>query len=450
MAAIQTPHVIYTVTPVEKLCSLVLTSLHSEIRPILDRSKCVSSTATVLAADRFRRIGFPALYTMQRNRHLYSLVIVPKPTKFYPDTEGVQDQLAALPATAGVYLILVPGAPGHVSWSSNLRRRLGRLLASSYTAKTSVLQRMRENSSSIEYWPTGSKLESSLLLYQLGKQFFPDDYLFRLHLRLPWFVALMQESYPRVVTLSRASGKAQPILGPFVDRDAAVRYAEAVSNLFQLRRCSEVLQPDPHHPGCIYGEMNQCLRPCQCAVSAAEYRSETTRVSEFLLSNGKSAIASLSAARERAAEDMDFEAAGALHKRIEKLAAAAGERPAIVGDISTFSGLALTRGVERRMYRLWPMLNGCWQAPCDLDFTQRDSQTKSLDSHVRELLARSFLTPRTDGNPVEELALFSRWYYSSYREGEWFPFRNLSDLNYRKLVRAISNLVRTDTHGFSV
>jgi len=365
--------------------------------------------------------------------------------KFYPDSERVQDQLDALPATAGVYLILTPGGPGHVSWSSKLRRRLGRLLASSYTAKANLLQRMRENSSVIEYWPTGSKLESSLLIYQLGKQFFPNDYLVRLHLRLPWFVALTEDVFPRLVTVNRTSGKVKGMLGPFVDRDSALRYAEAVSNLFQLRRCSEVLQPDPDHPGCIYGEMNQCLRPCQCAVSPEEYRTETARASEFLLSNGKSAIAILSAARDRAAEQTDFEAAGALHKRIEKLAAAAGERAAIAGELSSFSGVALTSGVERRRYRLWPMLNGCWQAPCDLDFTKADSQPKSLDSYLREVLAATLQAPRKAGNPVEEIALFSRWFYSSYREGEWFPFRNLSDLNYRKLVRAISNLVRTDS-----
>ncbi len=381
---------------------------------------------------------------MQRNQHLYSLVIIPKPLKFYPDAAGLQEQMEALPATAGVYLILTPGGPVHMSWSGNLRRRLGRLLRSSYTAKASLIQKMQENSSAIECWPTESKLESFILTYELGKQYFPEDYIARLHLRLPWFIGLTQDPFPRLVTSNRFSSRTQALFGPFSDRDSAARYGEALSNLFQLRRCTEVLEPGPAHPGCIYGEMNQCLRPCQCAVTPEEYNSETKRVSEFLVTNGRSAIASLSAARDRAAGETDFELAAALHKRIEKLSATAAERSQIVAELSTFSGVALTRRLAKRQYRLWPILNGCWQIPSDLDFTADEAHPKSLDSHLRELLANSLRLPRTEGSKVEELALFSRWYHSSYREGEWFPFRDLSDLNYRKLVRAISNLVKSD------
>ena len=36
----------------------------------------------------------------------------------------------------------------------------------------------------------------------------------------------------------------------------------------------------------------------------------------------------------------------------------------------------------------------------------------------------------------------TRWYFSSWRDGDWFPFRGLEDLNYRRLVRGISNLLR--------
>ena len=38
----------------------------------------------------------------------------------------------------------------------------------------------------------------------------------------------------------------------------------------------------------------------------------------------------------------------------------------------------------------------------------------------------------------EHLALLARWYYSGSRDGEWLPFAALSELPYRRLVRAIS------------
>jgi excinuclease ABC subunit C len=60
-----------------------------------------------------------------------------------------------------------------------------------------------------------------------------------------------------------------------------------------MRRCQEDLQPSPDHPGCIYGEMNLCLRPCQQVVGAAEYGHEVDRVLEFLRSVGQSLLAAI-------------------------------------------------------------------------------------------------------------------------------------------------------------
>ena len=66
-----------------------------------------------------------------------------------------------------------------------------------------------------------------------------------------------------------------------------------------MRRCQENLEPSPQHPGCIYGEMNMCLRPCQQVVSREEYMSEVQRVEEFLTGDGAALISVASAARDR-------------------------------------------------------------------------------------------------------------------------------------------------------
>jgi hypothetical protein len=63
-----------------------------------------------------------------------------------------------------------------------------------------------------------------------------------------------------------------------------------------------------------------------------------------------------------------------------------------------------------------------------------------LDRQLREVFTRGLGKPRVSGNRTEELAIFSRWYYSSWRDGEWFPFDSLAGLNYRKLVRQLSKM----------
>jgi hypothetical protein len=41
----------------------------------------------------------------------------------------------------------------------------------------------------------------------------------------------------------------------------------------------------------------------------------------------------------------------------------------------------------------------------------------------------------------EHLALLARWFYSSWRDGEWIPFDSIEKISYRKLTGAVSRTV---------
>jgi excinuclease ABC subunit C len=375
-------------------------------------------------------------------------VKIPASIPLEPHGLRLPEQIATLPGRSGVYLLAgIPrtaaSAHLHLGWSANLPRRLFRLLVSPPAMPHSPVVRVREQLARIECWATGSKLEVALLMYELARLHFPDAYVKRLRLRMPWFVGLRHsDPFPRVVVTNRASHDHGKFFGPFPSRDIAQQYEEEVLGLFQVRRCVERLTPHPEHPGCIYGEINQCLRPCQCAVTAEEYASEMRRVAEFLSTNGRGALSTLSAARDRACEEMDFEQAAHIHKRIEKVNSAAAARDEVITEIQHFNGLALTAAVEPRQFRLWPMLGGLWQEPITLAFAADGVRTKSLDQELREQISGSLGNVNTEGNRIEEVAIFSRWYFSSWRDGHWYPFRTLADLNYGRLVRQISKMAQ--------
>ncbi|MBV9761850.1 MAG: hypothetical protein JO340_14915 [Acidobacteriaceae bacterium] len=356
----------------------------------------------------------------------------------------VGEQLAGLPA-AGVYALHVPGRPPYLSWSASLRRRLARVLRAAGGGDDGPVARMRRNLSAVECWATGSRLETMLLLYELSKLHYPEEYLTRMRLRMPWFIGLAdRNAFARLRTTNRIPRGDGPVYGPFSSRDAAQCYEQEVLSLFQIRRCAETLAPDANHPGCIYGEMNQCLRPCQRAVTAEEYGTEAARVAEFLATNGKSAATALSAARDRACEQTEFEQAAQIHKRLEKVNAAAATRHEVVKEIHAFHGVALTRASAKRQFVLWPMVEGYWQEGVALDFSAEEGRAKSLDHEIRTQLSGALAAPRSGSKRVEDLAIFSRWYFSSWRDGEWFPFRTLEDLNYRRLVRQVSSMLKAD------
>ena len=99
------------------------------------------------------------------------------------------------------------------------------------------------------------------------------------------------------------SGRWTTTYGPFPSRAAAERYCDAVLDLFKLRRCWEELVPSPEHPGCIYGEIGKCLRPCQRAQEpegAAEYSAEAAAVRRFFDTHGESMVVAIGLEREEA------------------------------------------------------------------------------------------------------------------------------------------------------
>ena len=213
----------------------------------------------------------------------------------------------------------------------DLGRRLRRLLHDSQGEPTILAHKLHGNAVTVQYWVTSSRLESWLLLYALARIHFPEDYMARLRLRLPWFVALVDfHRFARLSVTNRLIRGAESVVGPFPSREAAQRYEEELLGSFSLRRCSEELNPKPDHPGCVYGEIKLCLRPCQLAVSGSEYYREAASMKEFLLTNGVGTIRSLTLARDKAAAATDFEMAAQLHKRVEKLKTAVKSRDALV------------------------------------------------------------------------------------------------------------------------
>ena len=116
----------------------------------------------------------------------------------------------------------------------------------------------------IEWKLTGSEFESLLAQFSLLEQVYGAKSLERMHLGAPSFVRYLGGNpYPRITVTNRPSQReADWAYGPFASRAAAERFAEEALKLFLLRRCTDDLNPDPSHPGCVYSEMKMCLAPC--------------------------------------------------------------------------------------------------------------------------------------------------------------------------------------------
>ncbi len=341
-----------------------------------------------------------------------------------------------------VFVIHMRQGQPYLARTTMLKRRLARLLAPKVGSRLLDLSKLAER---IEIWYTPTRLEQALAFYSLARIHFPDTY--RKTVRLPsppYLKVLLGNTFPRTQITSRLSGKNSLFFGPFRSRAEAERWESETLDFFQIRRCEEDLAPNPDHPGCIYGEMNQCLRPCQQAVGVTEYASEVARLTSFIETHGASLREAVSHARDRASANLEFEEAARQHRRYDKAEGLMRSISEIATDIRHANGVSAVRAGDSLL--LYFLLDGIWQAPIPFDL--RAQAGESMDRRLRQIVD-ALPTPRATMKEREEhLALLSRWFFSSWRDSEWLPFESRAALPYRKLVRLLSRAMNpTPTHA---
>jgi excinuclease ABC subunit C len=345
------------------------------------------------------------------------------------DLEGIPDRPAVFLLWAG------RGAP-YVARTALLRRRLKRLLSN--RERLSSVLNLRGVVERIEYWPTGSQLESALIHLDLAKRYFPDDVPRITRLKPPVFLRLtVDNAFPRTMLTTRLGRGLY--FGPFAGRTAAERFQNEMLDLFQLRRCEENLAPAPDHPGCIYGEMNKCLRPCQQIVSVEEYRHEAARVDQFLRTEGASLHESAEAARDQASAGMQFEEAERLHQRLNRIAEVQSSAGDLARSLDRLAGVAVVPSAEPESVDLLFLAGGRWLEPRSFSLSENATflENASMDRRLRELCAG--ISPGSSPD-LEHLAVLLRWHGSSWRDGEWIGFDSFEKIPYRKIVNAVARV----------
>lgn len=345
--------------------------------------------------------------------------------------------LAAVPDCPAVFLVRLREGRPYLARTARLRRRLFRLLGPRSSA--SRLLSLSDAAERVEYHLTASRLASSLLLYEFARRHFPDEYAGILKLRPAVFLkVLLSNPFPRTTVTTRLSASQAFQYGPFRSRASAEKFEQELLDLFQVRRCQEDLEPSPDHPGCIYGEMMKCLRPCQEVVGAEEYRTESARLVEFLSTGGASLLEPAAAARDRFCQDLDFEQAQRQHARYLRIEQVLKQRDELAAGVESLCGAVVAPSPEPGCVELFFLLHGAWAGPVEFRVAASGGEMVPLDRRLRDLLPAvqpARLTLRQRG---EHLAILARWFYSSWRDAEWIPFAAPDQPPYRRLVRAIS------------
>ena len=366
--------------------------------------------------------------------------------EFSPERDA--EILLGIPAAPAVFLLrgdpAEPDAEPYLSKTANLKRRLQRLLAP--PEERSRKLNLRARARRIEYTLTGSDFESALLLHRSLREVFPQTYRARLRLRLAPLVRLnLDNPWPRAYVtrrIGRLRGRSV-YYGPFPSRAAAEKFLNDSLDLFKMRRCDFDLNPDPAFPGCIYSEMKMCLAPCFKGCTDEEYTAEVGRVRAYFDSGGQSLTAVLAAEREGASTSLQFEAAAAIHARLDKVAAARGLLPEIARPLERVNGVIVQRSSDVGAVALFRVDAGILSGPVAFSLEQREGKPVSMEARITEILAATPAAPSTSAlERMEHLAMLKHWYYRSSRQGEIFLADARGELPLRRLVRGVSRVFR--------
>jgi len=144
--------------------------------------------------------------------------------------------------------------------------------------------------------------------------------------------------------------------------------------------------------------------------------------------------------RTRASDDLDFERAAAIHKRIEKLDDVLRGKPDLARRIQDLNAVILQRSAEDQTIAVYAVRAGRLAEPCFVRFAEIAGQPRSAEQIFRDYLEASPVETTPAKNDLSEnLWLVARWYYSNPREGEIF-FRE-KDWPYRRIMRGCSRLL---------
>ena len=374
------------------------------------------------------------------------------------DLAHADDFFSALPPRPAVCLIELRGESAEplLIRTQDLRRRLQRLLGP--PDPTSKRLNLRDVAAGVRSRLSGSRFEQIFTYYHHARQLFPKRYQNMLRLRPPAVLKVsLRNAYPRCYVTRRIAvdDSGAPTgggyYGPFASRRSAEAFAGSALDFFKVRRCQIKIRRDPSFPGCIYSEMKMCLAPCFAGCTKEEYDVEVQKLVQFLDSSGGSLRNSLEQERETASEQLDFERAAGLHKRIEKLDDALRGSPELPRRIQDLNAVILQRSAEEQTIAIYAVRGGWLAKPAFIRFAEIAGQPRSAEHIFREYLERAGAKPQEisaadttglarDKNTLSEhLWLVARWYYSNPREGEIF-FRD-KDWPYRRILRGCSRLL---------
>ena len=251
-----------------------------------------------------------------------------------------------IPAKRGV--VMLAGESDHpilLLTAADIRARVRARLRNPDPQERSKLPDLHQITRKILWTLCASPFETDLEFFETGRETFAGNYTELLAFKPGWFVHVdPAQTWAHFARTREVFARDGRYFGPFATGRSAQRFVEVVQDVFGLCRDIRCLRKSPHGQRCSYGQMGRCLCPCDGTVGMDEYRRAVAEAAD--LSNGgrKAVRARLAEQMAAASEQLNFESAGRLKRKIERLEELDSPDFAHVAPAEAFQYIIVQRG----------------------------------------------------------------------------------------------------------
>ncbi|HEX4373449.1 MAG TPA: excinuclease ABC subunit UvrC, partial [Puia sp.] len=209
----------------------------------------------------------------------------------------------------------------YVGKAKNLRKRVSSYFLKTFTTyKThELVQRIHK----IEFTIVNSEQDAFLLENSLIKQFQPRYNINLKDDKSYPFIVIKNEPFPRIFLTRRKIEDGSEYLGPFTSVGRVRELLDFIRANIQLRNCKLNLTDNNIRKHkfkvCLEYHLGNCKGPCEGLQSAEDYQEGLVQIRNILKGNLSPVIRHFKMEMKAASENMLFEKAEIIHKKIEHL-----------------------------------------------------------------------------------------------------------------------------------
>lgn len=252
--------------------------------------------------------------------------------------EIITDYVKTLPGKPGVYRMFdMKGNVLYVGKARNLKARV-----SNYTrpqGQSNRIATMISLTATMEFVTTGTEAEALLLEANLIKKLKPRfNVLLRDDKSFPYILIARDHPVAQITKHRGARTRKGNYYGPFASAGAVNRTLNALQKAFLVRSCNDSIYANRTRP-CLLYQIKRCSAPCVGLIQPDAYEELVREADAFLGGKSQTMRAELSAAMQKASDEMDFEHAARLRDRISALSfvtASQGINPQGVEEADVF------------------------------------------------------------------------------------------------------------------